>query len=113
MSPGRSQAADPEPFRGSNFVWSDQYGARIQFVGIATGDVVVVDGALGHERYVAWYREGDRLVGALAVNAPRELMRSRKLDRGRGDVSTRRSTGWWSRPTDADRVRRLITLERR
>jgi NADPH-dependent 2,4-dienoyl-CoA reductase/sulfur reductase-like enzyme len=71
--------ANPEPFRGSNFVWSDQYGVRIQFVGIATDDVVVVDGALGDERYVAWYREEGRLVGALAVNAPRELMKSRKL----------------------------------
>jgi NADPH-dependent 2,4-dienoyl-CoA reductase/sulfur reductase-like enzyme len=71
--------AGPGPFRGSNFVWSDQYGARIQFVGIATGDVVVVDGVLGGERYVAWYREEGRLVGALAVNAPRELMKSRKL----------------------------------
>jgi NADPH-dependent 2,4-dienoyl-CoA reductase/sulfur reductase-like enzyme len=71
--------AATEPFRGSNFVWSDQYGVRIQFVGISTGDVVVVDGVLGAERYVAWYREEGRLVGALAVNAPRELMKSRRL----------------------------------
>lgn len=67
------------PFRGANFVWSDQYGTRIQFVGIATDDVVVVDGRLDEDRFTAWYREGGRLVGALAIDAPRLLMQSRKL----------------------------------
>lgn len=66
------------PFRGSNFVWSDQYGVRIQFVGVSSPDVTVVEGSLDGGPYVAWYREGDRLVGALAVDAPRQLMRSRK-----------------------------------
>lgn len=73
------------PFRGSNFVWSDQYGARIQFVGVSSPDVTLVEGSLDEETFVAWYREGDRLVGALAVNAPRHLMRSRKaIEAGAG-----------------------------
>ncbi len=68
------------PFRGSNFVWSDQYGKRIQFAGSTRSDeVVVIDGSIAGGEFVAWYRAGDRLVGALAVDSPRLLMRSKAL----------------------------------
>jgi NADPH-dependent 2,4-dienoyl-CoA reductase/sulfur reductase-like enzyme len=68
------------PFRGSNFVWSDQYGVRIQFVGVSTDDVVVLEGDPGAAGgYLAWYREGERVVGGLAVDRPRLLAQTRKL----------------------------------
>src|SRR5207244_7225125 len=42
------------PFVGSNFVWSDQYGVRIQFVGSSQADeIVVVDGATDQGRFLA------------------------------------------------------------
>lgn len=69
---------DTGPFRGSNFVWSDQYGVRIQFVGVASPDVAAVDGTIGSAPFLAWYREDGRVVGALAVDAPKLLLRSRK-----------------------------------
>ncbi len=78
----RAQPAPREdtPFRGSNFVWSDQYGKRIEFVGSTRSDeVVVIDGSIAGGEFVAWYRAGDRLVGALAVDSPRLLMRSKAL----------------------------------
>jgi NADPH-dependent 2,4-dienoyl-CoA reductase/sulfur reductase-like enzyme len=34
------------PFHGSNYFWSDQYGGRIQFAGVATGEpTVLLEGA--------------------------------------------------------------------
>jgi NADPH-dependent 2,4-dienoyl-CoA reductase/sulfur reductase-like enzyme len=68
------------PFLGANFVWSDQYGKRIQFVGSSVADeVVVVDGTTAEGRFLAWYREGERLVGALSIDAAGPLMKSKAL----------------------------------
>ncbi|WP_405846694.1 NAD(P)/FAD-dependent oxidoreductase [Streptomyces sp. NBC_01518] len=63
------------------YFWSDQYDTRIQFVGIPEADEIdVVDGDIEREhRGVALYRAGDRLVGALAVNRPTEIMKYRGL----------------------------------
>lgn len=60
------------------YFWSDWYGSRIQFVGVCTADEVsIVLGDVVSDRFVALYRDGDRLAGALAVNAPREIMKYR------------------------------------
>ena len=68
------------PFAGSNYVWSDQYGVRIQFVGSTEADeVVVVDGGVDELRFVAWYRAGDRLVCALGLSSSTLLLCSRSL----------------------------------
>src|SRR5439155_2936352 len=70
----------PTPFVGSNYVWSDQYGVRIQFVGSTLGaEVEAVAGAVEERDFLAWYREGDRLVGALGIGLPRLLMKSKTL----------------------------------
>ncbi|MFD5257374.1 NAD(P)/FAD-dependent oxidoreductase [Streptomyces bobili] len=63
------------------YFWSDQYDTRIQFVGIPEADEIdVVDGDIERDhRGVALYRAGDRLVGALAVNRPTEIMKYRGL----------------------------------
>lgn len=69
-----------EPFLGTNYVWSDQYGVRIQFVGSAAAEeLLIVEGSLEELRFLAWYRQGDRLVGALGVGSARGVMRSRAL----------------------------------
>ncbi|GGN19947.1 NAD(P)/FAD-dependent oxidoreductase [Streptomyces fuscichromogenes] len=63
------------------YFWSDQYDSRIQFVGVPQSDEIdVVDGDIeGDQHGVALYRGGDRLVGALAVNRPTEIMKYRGL----------------------------------
>jgi NADPH-dependent 2,4-dienoyl-CoA reductase/sulfur reductase-like enzyme len=67
-------------FRGSNFFWSDQYGVRIQFVGLADADeVAVVDGDLAGRRFAACYRSGERLIGVLAVGRPRIAHKGKRL----------------------------------
>ncbi len=77
-------ALDPEnakPYATVPYFWSDWYDSRIQFVGLPAADEVrLVEGDLdGGERWVALYRKGDRLVGALTVNGQTVVMKYRRL----------------------------------
>jgi NADPH-dependent 2,4-dienoyl-CoA reductase/sulfur reductase-like enzyme len=77
-------ALEPEaakPYATVPYFWSDWYGSRIQFVGLPHADEIrVVDGDVEEEnRCIALYREGGRLVGALTVNGPTEIMKYRGL----------------------------------
>ncbi len=67
---------DPVPF-----FWSDQYGKKIQMIGLPDADdeVVVVDGSGSEGRMVALYRSGDVLSGVLAISQPAKLMGYRPL----------------------------------
>lgn len=77
-------AADRTPFQTVPYVWSDWYGSRIQFVGRPAPDEVrVVVGDLEGPRFVALYRSGDRVAGALAVNEPGKIMKYRRLIKAR------------------------------
>ncbi|WP_329556771.1 NAD(P)/FAD-dependent oxidoreductase [Streptomyces sp. NBC_00696] len=59
------------------YFWSDQYDMKIQAHGHLRGhdEVAVVEGDLGERRFVAAYRTGDRLTGALAVGMPPKAIR--------------------------------------
>ena len=77
-------AIDPgnqKPYGTVPYFWSDWYDVRIQFVGSPQADEVrVVDGDPGDPgsgRWVALYRRGDRLIGALTVNGQTEIMKYR------------------------------------
>jgi NADPH-dependent 2,4-dienoyl-CoA reductase/sulfur reductase-like enzyme len=77
-------ALDPEnakPYGTVPYFWSDWYGSRIQFVGVPEADeVLLVDGDVENgERWVALYRRGDRLVGALTVNGQTVIMKYRRM----------------------------------
>ncbi|GAA2860392.1 NADPH-dependent 2,4-dienoyl-CoA reductase/sulfur reductase-like enzyme [Aminobacter niigataensis] len=75
-----ADAEEQRPFHGSNYFWSDQYGVRIQFAGITAADEIrIVEGSVAERRFLAWYRRGDRLVGALAMNEAKSLMLSKTL----------------------------------
>ncbi|MDL9938922.1 oxidoreductase C-terminal domain-containing protein [Gordonia sp. ABSL1-1] len=70
-----------KPYGTVPYFWSDWYDARIQFVGSPEADeVVVVDGDPGQsEKWVALYRRGDRLIGALTVNGQTVIMKYRVM----------------------------------
>ncbi len=72
---------EPKPFVDVPFFWSDQFTARIQFVGRAEGGekVEIVFGSPEERQFVALYESGGLLVGALGVSRPRQLMPFRKL----------------------------------
>ena len=72
--------ANDDPYSTVPYSWSDWYGHRIQFVGIPTADEVVVhSGSIEEGRMIALYRTGDRIVGALTVRQPRQIMKFRSL----------------------------------
>jgi len=63
------------------YFWSDWYDNRIQFFGSPDADeAVFVDGDVEHDRrWMAPYRSGGRLIGALTVNGQAEIMKYRGL----------------------------------
>ena len=63
------------------YFWSDWYNVRIQFVGDPGADEVrLVEGDVTRGgRWVALYREGNRLIGALTVNGQTEIMKYRMM----------------------------------
>lgn len=70
-----------KPFAPVPYFWSDQYDMKIQAYGYPRGhdEVAVVEGDVAERRFVAVYRTGDRVAGALAVGVPpRELRRWRQ-----------------------------------
>jgi NADPH-dependent 2,4-dienoyl-CoA reductase/sulfur reductase-like enzyme len=76
--------ADAEPYEPVPFFWSDQFSHRIQFLGRSApeDEVVVAAGSIepndeGMVKFLALYRKGDQIHGALGVNAPRWVMKMR------------------------------------
>ena len=71
------------------FFWSDQFNARIQFVGRAEGDeeVRIVIGSPEERAFVALYGLAGRLVGALGVSKPKQLMQFRRLIAERASIA--------------------------
>jgi NADPH-dependent 2,4-dienoyl-CoA reductase/sulfur reductase-like enzyme len=67
------------------YFWSDWYGRRIQFVGVAAGtdEVRVVSGDIDDGSFLALYRHGDRLIGALGLEQRSQIMKYRLMI-GRG-----------------------------
>jgi NADPH-dependent 2,4-dienoyl-CoA reductase/sulfur reductase-like enzyme len=67
-----------KPFAPVPYFWSDQYDMKVQAFGYLRGHdaVAIVDGNLRERRFVAAYRTGDRLTGALAVGMPPKAIRT-------------------------------------
>jgi len=63
------------------YFWSDWYGRRIQFVGIAAGveEVQVVAGDVDGDTFLTLYRAGDRLIGALGLEQRGQIMKYRLM----------------------------------
>ena len=74
---------DAPPYAPVPYFWSDQYDAKIQFLGMPCegGEVRVVAGSVDEGRFVALYREqdGSTLRGVLGLRSNRAVMRLRPL----------------------------------
>jgi NADPH-dependent 2,4-dienoyl-CoA reductase/sulfur reductase-like enzyme len=71
---GQRRIADGVPY-----VWSDQYGQKIQIVGRPTADddlTLIEDPAGG--KHMAIYERAGRVVGMLTIDAPKTMLRGRK-----------------------------------
>jgi len=70
---------DRRPYETVPYVWSDWYGNRIQFVGRTSEEApTVVSGSVDESKFLALYRDGDHIVGAVAVNEPGRIMKERR-----------------------------------
>lgn len=71
----------PAPFRPMPYVWSDQYGVRLQSWGVTSGshDVAVVAGSIEERRFVALYGRDGRVTGAVGRRLPKALRQAREL----------------------------------
>ncbi|MFM9083374.1 MAG: oxidoreductase C-terminal domain-containing protein, partial [Actinomycetota bacterium] len=69
------------PYSAVPFFWSDQFEARIQFLGRSHPDaqVEVVAGSPADGRFCAMYVLNGRFVGVLGVTMPKLVMSSRAL----------------------------------
>jgi hypothetical protein len=75
-------AIDPEnatPYQTVPYFWSDWYGKRIQFVGVAAGaeEIDLVAGNLDGDTFLVLYRRGDRVIGALGLEQRAQVMKYR------------------------------------
>lgn len=66
-------------YRHVPYFWSDWYGYRIQFVGVATGEPTVVTGRWDGDAFTALFRDGDRFTGALTLNRRADIMKYRAI----------------------------------
>lgn len=69
--------ADAEP--PETYFWSDQYEARLQFVGrpVAGCAPVIEAGDVGERSFLAVYRDGGRTTAVFAMNRPRDFLQAR------------------------------------
>jgi NADPH-dependent 2,4-dienoyl-CoA reductase/sulfur reductase-like enzyme len=76
-------ALDPDqakPATAVPYFWSDWYGSRIQFVGIPHAEEIrVISEELGEQKFLALYRRGDRITGAITIDRPTQIMKYRRL----------------------------------
>ena len=73
-------AGNPTTYASYPWFWSDQYDLKLQMVGFATDrDQSVTRGERDADSFAHFHLKGDVLVGADAVNSPREFMAARQL----------------------------------
>ena len=73
-----SPESELQPFSTVPYVWSDQYGMKLQYVGIPGRFHGVVDGSFDAGQFVATFEDEGRLVGALCVNSPGKMARFKR-----------------------------------
>ncbi|MCI2423762.1 FAD-dependent oxidoreductase [Saccharopolyspora sp. K220] len=71
----------PRPYLHLPYFWTDQYDLKIQLVGrcLPGCEMRVVHGSPEQGSFVAAYRRGGRVTGAVACNAVRELVPYRRM----------------------------------
>lgn len=84
-----ASGAERAAYAAVPFFWSDQFTARIQFLGRAEGNetVHVVIGSPEERAFVALYELDGVLVAALGVSRPRQLMPFRPLIASRVSIT--------------------------
>jgi NADPH-dependent 2,4-dienoyl-CoA reductase/sulfur reductase-like enzyme len=69
------------PYVPVPWFWSDQYDRKIQLAGRAAphDEAALLGGSFAEGRVAVAYRRGDRVIGVLGVNRPRQVVQGRML----------------------------------
>lgn len=69
----------PAPFASIPWFWSNQYDRKIQMAGrpSSSDEIIIPEGSIEEQRFVALFRRGDLCTGVLGVNRPRHVMQVR------------------------------------
>lgn len=73
--------ATPQPYTPVPWVWSDQFGLKLQVYGSTVGhdEVRVVEPPAGDHKFVALYRRAGRLAGVAGIGKVRSVLSYRRL----------------------------------
>lgn len=73
--------AGATPFSPVPYVWSDQYGVKLQFAGAFSSDdaLQIVSGSAAERKLVGAYHRDGRLTGVVAFSSPVGLIKGRRL----------------------------------
>jgi NADPH-dependent 2,4-dienoyl-CoA reductase/sulfur reductase-like enzyme len=93
MAVAANIVGEPQPYTPVPYVWSDQYGSKIQIVGRPTSDdeVEVVLGAFDDRKFVALTHREGRMSGAVGFDEPRRIMRFKRLMTTRPSIDEARA----------------------
>lgn len=70
----------PVPPRAAPWFWSDQYGLKLQMVGLSQGhDTCVLRGDMATHKFIAFYLRDGVLIAADAVNRPADFVQAKRL----------------------------------
>ncbi|WP_260193242.1 NAD(P)/FAD-dependent oxidoreductase [Actinophytocola gossypii] len=74
-------ADEPKPLAAVPYFWTDQYGLRLQAIGLPdpADEFEVVQGAVEDGKFLAHYRRDGVLTGAAAMGMPGPLAKTRRL----------------------------------
>ncbi len=76
----RVMCGGSDPYQELPWFWSDQYGLNLQMLGLPEGwDRLVIRGDMAAHKFTAFYLRDRVVIGANAVNSPRDLRFARML----------------------------------
>lgn len=80
IAAAKSMCGDAQVYSDVPWMWSDQFDANLQVAGMPESwDRVVFRGAPASADFIGFQMAGDRLVGAMSVNRPRDMRVARRL----------------------------------
>jgi 3-phenylpropionate/trans-cinnamate dioxygenase ferredoxin reductase subunit len=80
-----------EPYAAIPWFWSDQYGLKLQMVGLSTGyEQCVTRGSAGGKEFSAFYLKDRRVIAADVIGRPADFMAAKRLVASRVEVDVSR-----------------------
>ncbi|MDC3953980.1 NAD(P)/FAD-dependent oxidoreductase [Polyangium jinanense] len=80
-----------EPYAAIPWFWSDQYGLKLQMVGLSAGyEQCITRGSAGGKEFSAFYLKDKRVIAADVIGRPADFMAAKRLVSSRAQVEVTR-----------------------